>query len=331
MFTILKVKEEIDRARSIVGMTYDGQIVVYKGEDGHIDVDVNVDNNEPWVTIRGMSELFEKPEDELYNILQHYIDAGELVRAEAVRILPDPTTGKEVAHYSLEAVIFVSFVVQASSVGRHFRKWAAGKLGDFLVKGFIVNPDRVAYDTGHFMELLRQVRAIRFSERNLYNQIVDILALCPDYDRTSAETRLYFQSIQNKLHYAVTHQTAPQLIMSRCDSGKRNMGMTSWRGDQIKLSDTRNAKNYLTAAELQEMHSIGNQFFDLAESLARRHVILTMDEWKMKLDSILRINQLDILENAGDVKTEVAYAYAKEQFNQYGRNLPRGGDLPDAG
>lgn len=311
-------------------MTEDGQLSISRYEDGRVEFEVNIKDKEVWVTLEGMSLLFQKPQSDIQAVLRDYFDTKELDKSTVMRILPDPDTGREIPQYNIDAVMYVGYVVK-SSAAMAFRKWATAKLHDYVVEGFVINPQLVNYDTNHFMDLLRKIRYIRVHERDIYKQITDIFATSSDYNRNDDSARHFFETFQNKLHYAVTGQTAGELIVGRCDSGSRNMGMTSWRGTTIKRNDARNAKNYLTETELRDLTSIVSQFLDLAESFAQRNIPLKMADWQLKLNALLKLNEMEVLDYAGTISSANMKNHTDAEFDQYQKNLPRVGDLPDAG
>ena len=229
-----------------------------------------------------------------------------------------------IAFYDLDAIISVGYRVN-SFQATQFRKWASSVLKEYMVKGFALDDERLKQGTttfgkDYFDELLERIREIRASERRFYQKITDIYATSVDYDKQAPVTQQFFAMVQNKLHFAVTNSTAAEIIYTRADSKKPNMGLTSWKNapdGKILKSDVNIAKNYLTETEIQELRLVVNMYLDYAELQANRKIVMNMNDWIAKLDSFLKFNEFDLLSNAGKVSAQVAKALAEGEFSKF--------------
>jgi hypothetical protein len=223
-------------------------------------------------------------------------------------------------HYNLEAILAVGYRVR-SPRGTAFRQWATAQLKEYLVKGFVMDDERLKNPgpdrPDYFDEILERIRDIRSAEKRMYLQVRDIFKLAADYDPTAAETLEFFQIIQNKLHWAASGKTAAELIRERADHAKQNMGLTSWQGAKVRKTDVTIAKNYLNAAEIAELNRIVTMYLDFAEDQARRRKVLYMRDWREKLDTFLQFNERDILTNAGRVEKAVADRLALDEYEKF--------------
>ena len=225
--------------------------------------------------------------------------------------------------YNLDAIISVGYRVK-STIATRFRIWATQKLREYIVKGFVLDDERLKNPDlpfDYFDELLRRIQDIRTSERRFYQKITDIYATSIDYDPTQPESILFFQTVQNKLHWAITGQTAAEIIHARADSAKPNMGLTNWRGAKVRKQDVAIAKNFLEADELAVLNNLVEQYLVFAEGQAMRHVPMHMADWITKLNAFLSINDREILEHAGKISHEMAKEQAEIEYSKY--NLQR--------
>lgn len=208
-----------------------------------------------------------------------------------------------------------------SNVGNHFRRWASGVLTEYLRKGFALNDERLKnpkeFGADYFDELLERIRDIRASEKRFYQKVKEIFALSVDYDRKSEAAQLFFKSAQNKLEYAATGYTAPEIIASRADASKDNMGLTSFKGAKVRKTDVTVAKNYMTQEEISTLNLIVTMYLDYAELQAKQHHVMHMADWEDKLNQFLQFNGREILQNPGKVKREVANALAITEYEKY--------------
>lgn len=301
-----------------------GEILLYQTEDGRTRIECRFANESLWLSQAGMAELFQTSKQNIAKHLKAIFSEGELVEDAVVNLwLTTAADGKRyrVAHYNLSAILAAGFRVR-SARGTQFRQWAAARLQEYLLKGFVMDDERLKNPPGpgvpdYFDELLERIRDIRSSEKRMYLQIRDIFALAADYQPDAAETQQFFQIIQNKLHWAATGKTAAELITERADHTQANMGLTSWKGAKVRKTDVAVAKNYLRENEIAELNRIVTMYLDYAEDQARRRQMLYMRDWREKLDAFLQFNERDILTNAGKVAKEVADRLALEQYEQF--------------
>ena len=292
-------------------------------------IEVRYEDETIWLTQRMMSELFDVSTKTINEHLQNIYASGELDREATTRKLRIVQTegtrqvNREVDHYNLDAVISVGYRVN-SIKATEFRRWATQVLKQFAIRGYVIDKKRMengAYlGEDYFERLLEEIREIRLSERRFYQKITDIYATSVDYDKNSPMTKGFFATVQNKLHFAITGHTAMELITSRADSKKPNMGLTSWEGSpdgKILASDVKVAKNYLTKDELDSLGRIVSAFLDLAEDFAKRKVPMTMKDWATRLDGFLQFTGRQILQNAGKVSKKDAMLFAESEFEKY--------------
>jgi len=312
-----------------------GQILFYQSEDGHSRIEVRVEDETVWLSQKALSELYNVDVATINEHLRHIYEEGELDRNRTIRKFlivrseGSRQVNREVAHVNLQAILSVGYRVR-SHRGTQFRRWATERLHEYLVKGFTLDDQRLkemkVIGQDYFDELLERIREIRASEKRFYKRILDLYALSTDYDPNTEESHLFFANVQNKLHFAVTHKTAAELIAERADSTKPNMGLTTWKGAKVRRGDVTVAKNYLSADEISELNRVVNMYLDYAEDQARRHNPVYMRDWREKLDAFLKFNEREILDDLGKISHEVAEALAIEQFEQFdeGRRLEEG-------
>ena len=237
---------------------------------------------------------------------------------------------REVDFYNLDAIIAVGYRVN-NYQATQFRIWATNVLKEFLIKGFVLDDERLKqgkrFDKDYFDELLERIRAIRASERRFYQKITDLYAEASiDYDSKAPVTQLFYKTVQNKLHWAITGQTAAEIIARRASADKPNMGLTTWKhapGGKILKSDTHIAKNYLNKNELENLERIVTMYLDYAENQAKRQIPMTMEEWANKLDAFLQFNEYDVLQNAGKVSAKVAKELADKEYEKFNKKQDR--------
>ena len=303
------------------------ELVLYRTEDQRTRIEVRLHDGTVWLTQVHMSKLFQTTVPNINAHLKAIYEEGELgegatvkpyliVRQEGTR-----TVRRTVLHYNLEAILAVGYRVR-SPRGTQFRQWATARLNEFLVKGFTLDDERLRNPPGpgvpdYFDELLERIRDIRASERRMYLRVRDILALAADYDPSAAETTRFFQTVQNKLHFAVTGKTAPELIAERADHLLPNMGLTTWKGDLVRKADVTVAKNYLQGEEIGELNRIVTMFLDFAEDQARRRKQVFMQDWKDKIDDFLVFNERNVLTHPGTVSREDAEQHATTEYDHF--------------
>lgn len=302
-------------------------LVLYRTEDEQMRIEVRLEGDTVWLTQAQMAELFQTSVPNINLHLKAIFDERELVEAATikdyliVRQEGSRQVSRNVLHYRLEAILAVGFRVR-STRGTQFRQWATARLSEYLVKGFTMDDERLKNPPGagapdYFDEMLARVRDIRTSERRVYLRVREILALAADYQPADAETQLFFQTIQNKLHFAATGQTAPELIAERVDHYKPHAGLTSFSGERVRKHDVTVAKNYLSENEIDELNRIVVMFLDYADDQARRRKQVFMRDWREKLDEFLRFNERAVLDHAGRVTREQADRLAHEQYDLF--------------
>src|SRR5690625_1452503 len=299
---------------------------MYHTEDGKTRIDVRLEDETVWMTQKAMAKLYQKSVKTINEHIKNIYKENELDEKATIRknqIVQkegNRNVEREVLFYNLEMILAVGYRVR-SHRGTQFRQWATERLKEYLVKGFTMDDERLKemrnLGDDYFDELLEQIRDIRASEKRFYRKITDIYATSIDYEANADITRRFFQTVQNKLHFAIHGHTAPELIRKRADARKENMGLTSWKGDRIRKSDVTVAKNYLNEQELKELNRIVTMYLDYAEMQAERRQVMYMEDWVERLDACLEFNEQEILENPGKVSREVAETLAIEQYEQY--------------
>ncbi len=298
------------------------QFLVYQAENGAIKIDVRFEDETVWLTQQLMAELFQTTKQNIGQHLKHIFDEGELAPESAVKkFFTTAADGKSYStnFYNLDAIISVGYRVK-SRVATQFRIWATQRLREYIVKGFVLdderlkNPDR-PFD--YFEELLRRIQDIRTSERRFYQKITDIYATSIDYDPTVEASIAFFKTVQNKLHWAITGQTAAEIVHTRADHAKPNMGLTNWRGARVRKEDVAIAKNYLSEAELAALNNLVEQYLVFAEGQAMRRIPMHMPDWIAKLDGFLKLNERGILTHAGQISHDLAVQHAEEEYENF--------------
>ena len=307
--------------------TPQSEMILYQTADGRTRIQCRFENETIWLSQVMIAELFQTTVPNINQHLKAIYAEGELaeaatiksyltVRSEGVR-----EVSREVLHYSLPAILAIGYRVR-SLRGTQFRQWATARLSEYLVKGFVMDDERLKNPPGpgvpdYFDELLERIRDIRASERRMYLRVREILALAADYSPTEPETQLVFKVIQNKLHFATTGKTAPELIAERANAAEPNMGLTSWKGAVVRKGDVTVAKNYLREAEIAELNRIVVMFLDFAEDQAKRRKEIFLNDWQTKLDEFLRFNERRVLPDAGSVSREAADETATREFDLF--------------
>ena len=301
-------------------------IILYQTEDGRTRIEVRLQDESVWLTQKMMSTLYQKDVRTINEHIKNIYAEGEqeaertirkfrIVRKEGQR-----QVSRHIDFYNLEMILAVGYRVR-SSRGTQFRRWATERLNEYLVKGFSIDDERLKHGinigSDYFDELLERIRDIRASEKRFYQKIRDIYKLAVDYDPKAKETQEFFQTVQNKLHFAITGKTAAEIIAERANSKKPNMGLTSWKGTKVRRRDVTVAKNYLNEEELLQLNRIITMYLDYAEDQANRHLQIYMRDWRDKLDTFLQFNERDILDNPGRVAKEVADKLALAQCEAF--------------
>ena len=308
-------------------MSESHQFLLYTAPDGSVKVDVFIKDETVWLTQKALAELFGVQRPAITKHLGNIFASGELAEDSVCSILEHTAgDGKTYAaqYYNLDAIIAVGYRVN-SFQATQFRIWATKTLREFLIKGFVLDDERLkqgrqVFGKDYFDELLERIREIRASERRFYQKITDIYALAVDYSADAPLTRDFFASVQNKLHWAITGQTAAELIYTSADATRINMGLTTWKrapGGKILKSDVTVAKNYLNEAHVQELNRIVSAYLDLAENRAARGIVMKMTDWVTFLHSSLELSNYPILQDQGKVSALEAKLKAEGEYEVY--------------
>ena len=298
--------------------TPQGEMVIYRTDDGKATVDVMLENETVWLPTSQIALLFGKEES---NIRRHIINIfadGELARENNVHFLHVNGVKKPVPFYNLDVILAVGYRVR-SKRGVEFRLWASERLKEYIVKGYTMDIERLKGNAGgqYWYDLLATIKDIRSSEKVLYRQVLDLYATSVDYDPKAEDTILFFKMVQNKLHYATHGQTAPELIYHRADAEQPFMGLTTFKGSHPTQADVTIAKNYLSETELRKLNNMVSGYFDFAENRAMEHVPTTMKEYRELLDRILSANGSPVLDNAGSISADQAREKAISEYRKY--------------
>lgn len=305
----------------------EGNVLMYRSSTGKVTVTVVFNNETFWLSQKRMAELFNVTVPTINYHLQQIDESGEVHFSEAIRKIRIPSDKWEedaVLMYNLDAIIAVGYRVN-SYEATQFRIWATEVLKQYIIKGFVMDDERLkgkgVFGADYFEELLERIREIRTSERRYYQKITDIYAECSvDYDAQAETTRQFYKTVQNMMHYAVTHQTAAEIIYDRADAEKPYMGLMTWKNapdGRVVKSDVTVAKNYLSEQEVESLNLLTTAFLDTAELRAKRHILMKMADWKQVLENYLQINDYEALKDAGKVTHEEAEAKALGEYEKF--------------
>jgi hypothetical protein len=301
------------------------QIIIYQTENGETKLDVRLENETVWLSQKLMAELFQTTPQNITIHLKNIFEEGELIESatckdflqvqkEGVRMVE-----RNQKFYNLDAIISVGYRIK-SSVATRFRQWATQHIKEYIVKGFVMDDERLKNPNqpfDYFEELLRRIQDIRTSERRFYQKITDIYATSVDYDPTLETSILFFQTVQNKMHWAITGQTAAEIIVERANSNQLNMGLTNWKGTKPRKQDVVIAKNYLNEEELLALNNLAEQYLIFAEGQAMRKIPMYMKDWIEKLHGFLSLNDREILTHAGKISHQLAVEMAENEYEKY--------------
>ena len=303
-------------------VTNPSQFVIYQSEDGQIKLDVRFMDETVWLSQAMMAELFQTSKQNIGQHLKNIFTDQELDEISVVNnFFTTAADGKNyrTKHYNLDAIISVGYRVQSHTATR-FRQWATRQLREYIVKGFILDDERLKNPDlpfDYFQELTRRIQDIRTSEKRFYQKITDIYATSVDYDPTQETSIQFFKTVQNKVHWAITGQTAAEIIHQRANSQQQNMGLTNWRGTKVRKQDVGIAKNYLNEEELSALNNLTEQYLVFAEGQAMRRIPMTMADWIKKLDGFLSLNDRDILTHAGKISHQMAKQHAEMEYERF--------------
>lgn len=297
-----------------------GELILYTAEDGSAAIQLRAEGGTVWLTQLEMATLFDTSKQNVSLHIKNILAEGELSPAVVKEYLTTASDGKnyKTKTYSLDMILAVGYRVR-SPRGTQFRQWATTHLREYLVKGFVLDDARLKEPGGwdYFDELLARIRDIRASEKRFYQKIRDIYATAVDYDSKSEAAQLFFKKVQNKMLWAVTGHTAPELIAGRADPALPNMGLTIWAGGRVRKQDVTIAKNYLSREEIEALDRIVVMYLDYAEDQAQRRRTLTMRDWEDRLDAFLQFNEREVLTHAGKLRSDVAEKLALERYESF--------------
>lgn len=314
-------------------MNRDFQFLVYRSANQDVSVSAIIKDETVWLTQKGMAELFGVNIPAVSKHLQNIYEEGELNRdatvskMEIVQTEGARTVKRNVDLYNLDSIISVGYRV-SSARATHFRIWATGVLKEYMTKGFALDDERLkqgktAFGKDYFRELLERVRSIRASERRIWQQITDIFAECSiDYDKNAQVTQDFYAMVQNKFHYAITGQTAAEIVYSRADSNQENMGLTTWKHapeGRILKSDVMVAKNYLNEKQIRQLERTVAGYFDYIEDLIERENTFTMEEFSASINEFLAFRKYEILKDKGTVSKQLAAAKAEKEYENFNK------------
>lgn len=298
-----------------------GEIIVYQAADGLTRVDVRFEGDTVWLTQAQLVDLYHSSKANISEHIKHILEEGELEKDRVVRkFRTTAADGKnyQVMHYNLDMIIAIGYRVR-TPVGTQFRQWATARLKEYMVKGFTLDDERLKGNAGgsYWKELLARIRDIRSSEKMLYRQVLDLYATSLDYDPKSPDSVLFFQIVQNKLHYAAHGHTAAEVVYQRADAEKPFMGLRTFSGDIPVLKDVGIAKNYLDEQELQVLNNLVSGYFDIAEIAAIEHRPMYMKDYIAQLDAVLTSGGRELLQNAGTISHKDAMEKARSEYRKY--------------
>lgn len=316
----------MDKDNSNLTPPPEGEFVLFTSADGKAQVECRFESETLWLSQAMLCELYGKAKSTISEHISNIFEEEELVENAVVRFYRTTAAdGKpyDVKYYSLPLTLAVGYRVR-SSRGTQFRQWATRTLQAYLIKGFVMDDERLknppvgrSVVPDYFDELLERIRDIRASERRVYLRVKDIFTMAADYETSNKDTNTFFQAIQNKLHFATTGLTAAEMINTRVDAEKPNLGLTSFKGDEVRKTDVVIAKNYLKESEIKELNRIINMWLDFAEDQAEHRKQIFLQDWEDKLDQFLKFNSREVLEGKGRVSKKSADEKAKSEFEKF--------------
>lgn len=293
-------------------------ILLYQTEDGRTKLEVRLENETVWLTQEQVSNLFQRERSVITKHINNVFNEGELDEKSNVQILHISGSDRPVKFYNLDVIISVGYRVK-SLRGTQFRIWATERLREYLIKGFTMNDDLLKTGAGYFEELLERIRDIRSSEKVFYRKVLEIYATSIDYDPRAETTQLFFQTVQNKLHWAAHGHTAAEVIYQRADAKLPFMGLTSFKGSKPSKQEISVAKNYLSEQELQVLNRLVSAYLDIAEVNAMQGKEMAMKDWIEVLDGFIKMSRQDVLIDAGNISAELARQKALTEYDNYGK------------
>lgn len=297
-------------------------IIIYRTQDGKVKLSLYARDGSVWMNQNQIAELFDTSVPNISMHITNILNEKELEENSVIKnYLTTASDGKnyEVAFYSLDMILAIGFRVR-SKRGTQFRQWANRNLKEYMIKGFVMDDDRLKNPDGrpdYFDELLARIRDIRASEKRFYQKVRDLFKLSNDYDETDKATQMFFAETQNKLLFAVTNQTAAEIVVSRADAQKQNMGLTSWKGTIVRKGDVFTAKNYLTENEIDTLNRLVVVFLESAELRAKNRQDITMDFWQTNVDKIIEFNDKKLLKDRGSVSKSQMEKIAGQVYEDF--------------
>ncbi|RAI11087.1 MAG: hydroxyacid dehydrogenase [Candidatus Melainabacteria bacterium] len=300
------------------------ELIIYETPNGKLDIQLDLENETIWLTQRLIAQLFECSTDNVGVHLKNIYESGELEENRTTEFFSvvqkegNRNVNREIKHYNLDAIISVGYRVNSTKATK-FRQWATQTLKEYIIKGFVLNTERLKNPGGwdYFDELLEKIREIRASEKRFYQKVRDLFALSVDYKDDIKASNDFFAEVQNKLLHAVTNNTAAEIIVNRADATKPNMNLTNWSGSRVRKQDVIIAKNYLQQNEIKELDRLVSMFLDYAENQAQRRRQLSMSDWKEKVDGFLNFNDYEILKGKGAISRKQANEIAKKRYLEF--------------
>ena len=316
-------------SKNLIIRSGSAEFLIFERQTHDKGVEVRFEDGDLWLTQKSIGELFNTTRNNITMHINEIYNTYELDESSTskkfllVQVEGNREVKRNVQYYNLDMVISIGYRVN-SDRAIQFRRWATSILKEFSKKGYIIDKKRMAngafFDEDYYDSLLAEIREIRLSERRFYQKVTDIYATSVDYDSKSPTTIKFFKKVQNKMHYAVSHQTAAEIIYNRANADKEYMGLISWKNSprgKILETDVIIAKNYLSKDELESLELIVSAFLDLAENRAKRHIPMTMEDWAIRIDKFLLADDLDVLKDAGKISHEIACDKALSEFERY--------------
>lgn len=324
----------MDRIRKVSEL---GDMLIYQNEKGKTKVDVYFCENDIWMNQASIAKLYNTSPQNITMHIKNIYESGELEEEatckEFLQVQMEGTRRiqRNKKHYNFRMILAIGYRVR-SNIGIHFRNWASGVLEEYTRKGFAMNDDRLKnpkqFGEDYFDELLERIRDIRASEKRFYQKICEIYKTSIDYSSSDKEAKLFFKTVQNKIHFGVHGHTAAEIIVQRADAAKDNMGLTVFEGARVRKKDVDIAKNYLNEAELEELNRVITMYLDFAEDQARRHIPMYMKDWEERLNSFLNMTGREVLSGGGCVSAKQAKKHALEQYEIYNTHRLRAQEEP---
>lgn len=294
------------------------ELIIYETQNGKLDIQLDLENETIWLDREKIAQLYNIHRSGVSRHIQNIFEDGEVDEKSNVQKMHIANSDKPVEYFSLDIILAVGYRTN-SAIAIKFRKWATQTLKEYIIKGFVLNTERLKNPGGwdYFDELLEKIREIRASEKRFYQKVRDLFALSVDYKDDLKASNDFFAEVQNKLLHAVTNNTAAEIIVNRADATKPNMNLTNWSGSRVRKQDVIIAKNYLQQNEIKELDRLVSMFLDYAENQAQRRRQLSMSDWKEKVDGFLNFNDYEILKGKGAISRKQANEIAKKRYLKF--------------